>query len=97
MKIINQIKEKYNRYKRLQGLRKYRKLRDNYKSESGKFLAYMYYTGGKGQLEDLYKIFSPTIIRQAWYAGYFHVYDGLLGWKDHLYNTDAYKKYDNRK
>lgn len=95
--IISKIKTKYKRYKKLKGIKKYRKLRDTYETESGKFLAYMYYVGGEGKLEDLYKLFSPEIIRRAWFAGYFNVYDGKLGWKDHLYNTDAYKKYDKRK
>ena len=92
---IKKIKEKYKRYKRLQGIRKYRKLK--YHSDMEKFLAYCYYVGGEGKLEDLYKLFGPELVRHAFFSGYIDVYDGLLGWKDHLYNTDAYKKYDNRK
>ena len=95
--MLQKIKQKYKRYKRLKGLRTYRKLRNTFYTEYGKFLAYMYYVGGEGKLEDLYKLFNPEIIRRAWFAGYFNVYDKNLGWKDHLFNTDAYKKYDNGK
>lgn len=95
MKIISLVKDKYRRYKKLKGIKKYRKMK--YNSDMDKFLAYCYYVGGEGKLEDLYKLFGPELVRRAFFVGYINVYDGLLGWKDHLYNTDAYKKYDNRK
>lgn len=95
MKIISLVKDKYRRYKKLKGIKKYRKMK--YNSDMDKFLSYCYYVSGEGKLEDLYKLFGPELVRRAFFLGYINIYNGLLGWKDHLYNTDAYKKYDNRK
>ncbi len=86
------ITEKYKRYKKYKHIKAYKKQRDKEEPEGiYKILLYAHYFNG-GQLSDLFDLFGVELVEQAFWCGYINVYDGILGWKDHLWNMKEYKK-----
>lgn len=92
------LKEKYHRYKRYKKIKKYRKRRDKGEFVGiGSILAYIWYMQDykNNCLEDLFKLFGKTMVECAFYNGWINVYDEY-GFKIHLYDSDAWKKYDKK-